>query len=137
VRHGATVKGRIRQAAFSPGAGGKLSWDGGKHSAVGLRCCAAGSVAARQRRPTTSSARRGGPASKSKIQNRRVPFLPHEPIHLNLYQIGGLFHLSAHFLSAKASEAADEPFRGKSTQLPFHEHVTHNNELLSIKPSQG
>jgi hypothetical protein len=28
-------------------------------------------------------------------------------------------------------------FRGKSTQLPFHEQFTHNNGLFSVKPSQG
>jgi hypothetical protein len=94
-------------------------------------------VAARQRRPTAPSGRRGGPASKSKIGNGRASFLPNGPIHLKLYQIGGLYHLSTHFLSAKASAAADELFRGKSTQLPYHKQVTHNHGLFSVKPSQG
>jgi hypothetical protein len=92
VRHGATVKSRIRAAASSAGAGGKLRWDGGQHSTVGLRCCAAGSVAPRQRRPTASSGRCGGSATKSKIENGRTAFLPHEPIPLNLHQIDGLYY---------------------------------------------
>ena len=102
VRHGATVKDRIREAAFSAGAGGKLSRDGGKHSTVGLRSCAAGSAAARRRRPTTSSARRRGAASKSKTEKGRATFLPYKPIHLNLYQISGLYHFR---IATQASSA--------------------------------
>jgi len=134
VSHGATVISRIRAAASSAGAGGKLRWDGGQHSTVGLRCCAAGSVAPRQLRPTASSGRCGGSATKSKIENGRMAFLPHEPIPLNLHQIGGLYHFAS---QRRLSCSRFEPFRGKSTQLPFHEQVIHRNELLSVKPSQG
>jgi hypothetical protein len=68
------------------------------------------------------------------MENARASFLPCEPIHLNLHQIGGFHRLSAHFLSAKASAAADGPFRGKRTQLPLHEHVTHNNAVFRSSP---
>ena len=68
------------------------------------------------------------------IESREAALSPHAPIPLNLYQSGGLFYFR---IATQASSARLVHFRGNSTQLPFHEQVTHRNELLSINPNQA
>jgi len=137
VRHGATVKGRIRPAASTAGADGKLSWGfwGTSFGRAALLRSRVISVAASPPHHIIGEA----PRRRQQIDNRlwKGVILA---MQTNTFKSLSNWWTLPFRIASKAFSARLVHLCGKSTQLPCHEQVTHHNGLFRsspVKPSQG